>query len=117
MARSVLEPNVGGRWYSVCVDGTECDVGRVLTWDPPARLVLAWQLTTAWKFDPEFVTEVEITFTPEGPSTTRVDLEHRNLARYGVVAPKLRESVDSPDGWLLILSYFAEVAGQVAASP
>jgi uncharacterized protein YndB with AHSA1/START domain len=118
MARSVLEPAVGGRWYSVCVDGTECDVGKVLEWDPPGRLVLAWQLTAAWQFDPHFVTEVEITFTSEGPHTTRVDLEHRNLARYGVVAPKLREAIDAPDGWPLILSHFAEVAGRVlAASP
>jgi len=115
MARCVIEPAVGGRWYAVCVDGTECDTGKVLEWDPPSRVVLAWQLTAEWKFDPEFVTEVEVTFTAEGPGTTRVQLEHRNLARFGVIAPQLRQSIDAPDGWELILSRFAAVAGNEAA--
>jgi uncharacterized protein YndB with AHSA1/START domain len=110
MARSILEPGAGGRWYATCVDGTECDVGRVLEWDPPRRVVLAWQLTADWKFDPDFVTEVEVTFTAEGPRTTRVQLEHRNLARFGVVAPQLREAVNASNGWELILSNFAAVA-------
>ncbi len=43
------------------------------------RLVLAWQITSDWKYDPSFVTEVEVTFTAEGPNTTRVVLEHRDL--------------------------------------
>ena len=32
----------------------------------PSRLVLAWQLTPDWKYDPDLVTEVEVMFTPEG---------------------------------------------------
>jgi uncharacterized protein YndB with AHSA1/START domain len=112
MAKCVIEPAVGGRWYAVCVDGTECDTGKVLEWDPPSRVVLAWQLTAEWKFDPEFVTEVEVTFTAEGPRTTRVQLEHRNLARFGIIAPQLRQAIDAPDGWDLILSHFVAVAGE-----
>jgi uncharacterized protein YndB with AHSA1/START domain len=117
MAKQILEPALGGRWYATCVDGTECNVGRVLEWDPPRRIVLAWQLTADWKFDPDFVTEVEINFTAEGARRTRVDLEHRNLARYGLVAPKLRESVDSADGWPLLLARFAAAAEQPTSSP
>src|SRR5512144_755718 len=67
----ILEPRVGGRWYQTAVDGTECDIGRVLVWDPPKRMVLAWQLTSQWTFDTNFMTEVEVRFTPAGPGRTR----------------------------------------------
>lgn len=115
LKRAVLEPRVDGRWYTVCEDGTECDTGKVLAWDPPNQVTLAWQLTAQWQYDPDFVTEVEVTFTAEGPRTTRVDLEHRNLARYGVVGPDLRTAIDAPTGWGLILSNFAKVAMESAA--
>jgi uncharacterized protein YndB with AHSA1/START domain len=110
MARTVLEPGVGGRWYSVCQDGTECDVGKVLVWDPPQRLVLAWQITAQWQYDPGFVTEVEVVFTAEGPRRTRVQLEHRNLERYGDAAAAFRKSIDAAGGWGRLLESFASTA-------
>jgi uncharacterized protein YndB with AHSA1/START domain len=110
LARSVLEPGVGGRWYSVSEDGTECDVGKVLVWDPPHRLVLAWQLTAQWQYDPGFVTEVEVRFTAEAPRRTRVELEHRNLERFGDHAEAIRKSIGAPTGWGRILESFAAAA-------
>lgn len=112
LKRAVIEPGVGGRWYGLSVDGTECMVGKVLAWDPPQRLVLAWQITSDWKYDPAFLTEVEVTFTVEGPKTTRVVLEHRDLDRYGLAAPTFRNSIDSTGGWGLILQSFAQTAAQ-----
>jgi len=82
--KPVIEPRAGGRWYQLGVDGSSCDVGKVLKWDPPARVLLAWQLTADWTYDPDLVTEVEVTFTPEG-SGTLVDLEHRLLERRRMV--------------------------------
>ena len=40
----VIDPRVGGRCYQVGVDDAQCDWGRVLVWDPPHRLVVAWHL-------------------------------------------------------------------------
>ena len=110
LKQAIIEPKTGGRWYSVCQDGTEVNTGKVLAWDPPKRVVLAWQITADWKYDPEFVTEVEVIFTAEGPRRTRVDLEHRNLARYGVAAEATRAMFDSPGAWEKTLSAFAAAA-------
>jgi uncharacterized protein YndB with AHSA1/START domain len=111
LAREVLEPRPGGRWYGLSADGTECEVGKVLVWEPPSRLVLAWQITADWKYDASFVTEVEVVFTALGPKQTRVDFEHRDLERYGVKALDLRKQIDDPKGWHATLDRFAEVAG------
>jgi uncharacterized protein YndB with AHSA1/START domain len=117
LKREVLEPGVGGRWYGLSEDGTACDVGKVLVWEPPRRLVLAWQIDANWKFDPAFVTEVEVTFTAEGAKSTRVVLEHRNLHRYGVAGAGYREQIDSPTGgWGYILRGFAEAAAESAVA-
>jgi len=109
MTAGVIEPRVGGRWYEVGEDGTQCDWGKVLVWEPPRRVVLAWQLDAAFKYDPQLVTEVEVTFTPEG-DTTRVALEHRLLERFGGDAEKVRDSVGSPRGWQSILQNYADIA-------
>ena len=49
----VIEPKAGGRWYERGEDGSTCDWGRVLSWEPPTRLVLSWEITADWKHDPE----------------------------------------------------------------
>lgn len=100
------------RWYELGVDGSECEWGRVLVWDPPRRLVLGWQLTVQWQYDPSFVTEVEVNFTPISDSRTRVALEHRNLEKFGEQEEQIKASVGSEGGWPLILNQFAELVGQ-----
>ena len=101
-----MEPRVGGRWFERGEDGSECEWGRVLAWEPPARLVLAWQVDAQWRFDPDFITEVEVRFIPEGDAT-RVELEHRNIERFGAQAEATRSALDSPDGWSGLLERFA----------
>jgi uncharacterized protein YndB with AHSA1/START domain len=103
----VIEPRAGGRWYEVGVDGSECEIGKVLTWEPPARVVLIWQVTPDFTYDPDLVTEVEVRFTPEGDGT-RVDLEHRHLERFGDRADTMREQVGGPNGWGHLLQLFSE---------
>lgn len=103
----ILEPKPGGRWYSIAVDGSECDIGKVLVWEPPTRVVLAWQVTAQWTFDPEFVTEIEVTFSSAGRGT-HVEFEHRNLERYGESAAALREQLSQ--GWPGNLDRFSAAA-------
>jgi uncharacterized protein YndB with AHSA1/START domain len=110
LKRAVIEPKMGGRWYAICQDDTQCDTGKVLAWDPPRRLVLSWQLTAKWEFDPAFVTEIEVTFTAEGPKRTLVRFEHRNLERYGEAAPELRKSIAAQEGWGQTLDAFKQAA-------
>ncbi len=107
LAEAVLEEREGGRWYERGADGSECDWGRVLVWEPPARVVLAWQISGDWAYDADLHTEVEVSFVSEGPDQTRVELEHRGLDAYGERASEMRDSLDSPGGWSGILERFA----------
>ena len=110
MEKAIIETKAGGRCYQRSVDGTECDWGRVLVWEPPRRFVMAWQLNGEWQYEPDLAkaSEVEIRFTPESDGSTRVDLEHRHIARHGVSAGLVRTGVDSPNGWSGLLQMFAE---------
>jgi DNA-binding transcriptional ArsR family regulator/uncharacterized protein YndB with AHSA1/START domain len=96
----VLEPFPGGRWYERAADGTETDWGTVLAWQPPYRLLLTWQVSARWTYeeDPARGSQVEVTFTPEGPDATRVDLRHRHLERYGPEAERMRRILDGKGG-------------------
>lgn len=110
LLEAVMEPREGGRWFERGVDGSECDWGRVLAWEPPSRVVLAWQLDADWKYDPDLVTEVEVSFTAVGPSRTRVSLEHRNLECYGAAIERVRSSIGSEGGWTGLLERFVRAA-------
>jgi uncharacterized protein YndB with AHSA1/START domain len=106
----IIEPRPGGRWFERGEDGAECDWGHVLAWEPPSRLLLAWQLNAEWRFDRNLVTEVEVRFIPDGADATRVELEHRHLERFGDRVEAVRNSLDSPGGWGGILEGYAAAA-------
>jgi uncharacterized protein YndB with AHSA1/START domain len=112
MADFILEPKVGGRWYELGVDGKECDTGRVTAFEPPDRVKLAWQLYERWQYDPDpaHASEVEVRFIAEGPSQTRVELEHRGFDRHGAAADGVRGGVDGASGWTAVLELFAKHA-------
>ena len=92
----VLEPFAGGRWFERAADGTETAWGTVLAWQPPYRLLLTWQVSPDWTYEPDPArgSEIEVTFTPEGPHITRVDFTHRHLERYGLQADRMRQILD-----------------------
>lgn len=107
---AIIEPKVGGSWYERGVDGSECEWGKVLAWDPPRRLVLSWDISADWQYDANLQTEVEVRFTQEG-SVTRVDLEHRKLRAYGDRALEMKGIFDSEGGWTGLLAAFAARVG------
>jgi hypothetical protein len=73
-----FEPGVGGRLVEVHDEATGAgfEVGRVLVWEPGARLVFEFR---ARDFAPGERTEVEVRFERAGPGT-RLTLEHRGWA-------------------------------------
>jgi uncharacterized protein YndB with AHSA1/START domain len=115
-AAVVIEPRAGGRWYERGVDGVECVWGRVLVWEAPHRVVLVWQLSAQFQFDPALHTEVDVRFTVIDGQTTRVELEHRGLEAYGADAMAMREAFGSPTGWNGMLDHFAQVASRPRAA-
>jgi uncharacterized protein YndB with AHSA1/START domain len=108
MAKAVIEMRVGGRCYSTQVDGTDCDWGQILEWDPPHRFVLAWQITHEWGYQPDLSksSEVEIRFTAQPGGGTRVDLEHRHFERMGPEGDTMRVGVGGPGGWSGLMELF-----------
>jgi uncharacterized protein YndB with AHSA1/START domain len=109
MKKAIIEGHPGGRCYSEQADGTECDWGKILVWEPSHRFVMAWQINAQWQYEPDLAksSEVEVIFTPVPGGLTRVDLEHRYFERMGAGAATMRTGVDSPGGWGTLLQLFA----------
>jgi len=112
MTKAVLEGRVGGRCYSDQQDGTQCDWGQILVWEPPTRFVMAWQITPTWQFEPDLAkcSEVEVKFTASDDGTTWVELEHRQFERHGDGGANMRNQVDQPGGWSQLMELFRGVA-------
>jgi uncharacterized protein YndB with AHSA1/START domain len=106
----VLDPEVGARWYEVSESGKEePDWGRLLAWEPPSRLALSWMINP--KREPErdetHGSEVDVTFTPQGENSTRIDVEHRGFMNHGEGWQAYRDGMQSADGWKMILGDLA----------
>ena len=107
MAAAILEPRTGGRWYELGVDGSECEWGIVLAWDPPGHLALSWHLDGDFRYVPgaELASRVDVHFEATGEHMTRVTLEHSGLDRHGPTWRRLREGITR--GWPADLRRFA----------
>jgi len=109
----VIEPFVGGRWFSKCEDGSEVNNGHVLVWEPPHRFVSSWEINAQWQPDVTVASEVEVRFVA-GANGTIVELEHRNFERLGDVNGKsLRDQLDN--GWPTLLDLYRSLANRGAA--
>jgi uncharacterized protein YndB with AHSA1/START domain len=100
----VFEGHEGGEVYELTADGEKSHWATVLTWDPPSRLVLAWNILER----EAAATEVDVRFVSEGAST-RVELEHRGWEAVAEDAAKKRENYDH--GWGNVLGVYREKVG------
>ncbi len=111
---AVIEPRVGGRWHEQGDDGSTCDWGRVLVWEPPSRLVLSWDINADFQYVPGLGTEIEVRFIAEDEGSTRVELEHRRLDRFGDRRDQMRTIFDKTGDWGKLLASFAQAAESLA---
>ncbi|MGN9774884.1 SRPBCC family protein [Micromonospora sp. H33] len=110
-----MEPRAGGMLYEIGPYGFRNDWGRVLTWDPPRRLVFTWQIGAdrVPVPDPAQASEVEVLFQPDPSGGTRAELEHRHFDRHGAAAEGYREALTA--GWHELLSRYASLVTKRAA--
>ena len=70
-----FEAGEGGRLTETLESGKVFEIGRILVWEPPARLVFSWRQAN---FPPDLHTQVEVRFEAVG-GETRVSVEHRGF--------------------------------------
>lgn len=97
----VFEGEVGGEVYEVSTDGEKGHWATVTAWEPPGRIVLAWNILNREGEQ----TEVEVRFTPEGQGT-RVELEHRGWEALAEDRAEKRASYDT--GWDFVLGRYVD---------
>lgn len=73
--RLSFEPGPDGRLIETRAGGKVFEIGRILAWEPPHRLVFAWRQAN---FPLDLHTEVEVRFERMGEET-RVSVEHRGF--------------------------------------
>jgi uncharacterized protein YndB with AHSA1/START domain len=114
IAETIFEPYVGGRIYDRGDDGSECRWARILAYEPPTRVVFSWDIGPTWQVetDPGNASEVEVLFTAESPTRTRVDLEHRHIDRHGPGWQSVHDGIAHDEGWQLYLDRFAALFGK-----
>lgn len=108
IAETVFETRVGGHIYDRGVDGSVCRWARVLSFDPPDRFVISWDIDARWQLesDPQRASEVEVRFVPVGAERTRVELDHRHLERHGAGWQDYRTGLAAEGGWPVFLQRF-----------
>lgn len=112
MRDATIEPEAGGRWFEIGEDGSTCQWGDVLAWNPPESVVLAWRIGPDWQYHAELLTEVAVSFRAAGEGETEVTLEHRKLENYAEASEQMMGIFASPGGWTLALSRFTETIAE-----
>ncbi|MGH8915236.1 MAG: ArsR/SmtB family transcription factor [Acidimicrobiia bacterium] len=103
-----VDPGVGGRVYEVTNDGVEHEWGRIVEWEPAARVAFSWRPG----LPVEQATHVEITFR-QIIDGTEVTLIHDGWEARGADWRKMRDNYDI--GWDHVLSQIPGSAPKAVA--
>jgi uncharacterized protein YndB with AHSA1/START domain len=103
-ATVIFEEFAGGRVMERSPRGQEGHWADVVVWEPPSRLVLAWQPNP----EAATATELEVLFSATA-NGTRIDLEHRGWEGLGADAETRRTSYARAGGWPAVLNRFVRV--------
>jgi len=96
----IFEARAGGEVYELTDTGEKAHWATVLAWEPPHRLVLAWEVDSG-----VVGTEVEVRFLPDRGGT-RVEVEHRGWER--VVENAAAKRADYDSGWDFVLGEYVD---------
>ena len=100
-AKVFLDGRVGGRFFERRSDGSEYQIGKVTSYQPPSFVAFTFR-APSWDVD----TQVEIRFTADGGGT-RVELEHSGWDQDA----KTRDARNSYDGgWVGVLEHYQSLA-------
>jgi uncharacterized protein YndB with AHSA1/START domain len=103
-SKVLLECEVGGRFYERRPDGSEYEIGRVTSYEPPRIVAFTWR-APSW----DVATRVKIQFIAEG-SGTRIELEHSGWEQ-DARTREARSRYDS--GWDPMLGHYQTYLGHV----
>lgn len=107
----ILEPWKGGRWFERSIDGSECDWGRVLLWNPPYHLVISWQIGVGFEpnDDPDKASIVEVRFSEIHSNETGIHLIHSQFENHGEDWKSMRDSIEGEGGWQTLLQLLSAI--------
>jgi len=82
----------------------------------PSRLILSWDIGADWSIRPELEDGNRGALHREGKDSTRVELEHRKLDRYGARREEMRRIFETEGDWGRLLAMFAARAAAEASA-
>lgn len=109
---ALKEIRIAGKENGLCSEtgphGFRCDWGRVTEFVENEKIGLKWQISPKREPipNPEYASDIKITFQPKENSSTEVVLEHLNFENHGEGAENYREMMDSQYGWESILDNY-----------
>jgi uncharacterized protein YndB with AHSA1/START domain len=95
-----MQGGVGGRIFERTSEGVEHEWGEITAWEPPSLLGYVWHIGR----ERSSATEVQIRFVAQGPTSTRIEIEHSGWDRFGSEASEMRDR--NQIGWRTVVPHF-----------